>query len=160
MGAGRGLAAIGGVCLAAGGAAWLHLTDERRLPPATTPPPAALAALEVPPVAVDRAPPLEPAALARAAELQAMSETYRNTTFLTAIRGAGFVCYELGRVYGGVNDSSTWTVACEDMLAYTVRVGPAGELVVEPTAQYLDGLAPAMPRDERRLRDAPLPLPR
>ena len=34
-----------------------------------------------------------------------MSETFRNTTFLIAIRDSGFVCNELLGVYGGVNDS-------------------------------------------------------
>ena len=57
-----------------------------------------------------------------------MSETYRNTTFLIAIRDAGFVCRELLGVYGGVNDSTTWTATCSQMLAYTVSVANSGVL--------------------------------
>src|SRR5688572_11345580 len=37
-------------------------------------------------------------------ELGAMSETFRNTTFLIAIRNGGFVCNELLGAYGGVNN--------------------------------------------------------
>src|SRR5690242_16591331 len=53
-------------------------------------------------------------------ELEAMSETYRNTTFVIAIRDAGYTCNELLRVYGGVDDSGKWTATCSEMLAYTV----------------------------------------
>jgi hypothetical protein len=145
-------ALVAGACLAAGAG-----DDEGRAPAPARHSPPALARAE---------PPLqepllrEPAALARVEELRALSETYRGTTFLTAIRAAGFVCYELTGVYGGINDSATWTVNCADMLAYTVRVDAAGELAVEPTAQYLDSLAPA-PRDGRPPEPtSPLPLPR
>ena len=74
-----------------------------------------------------------------------MSETFRNTTFLIAIRDAGFVCNELLGVYGGVNDSTTWTATCSEMLAYTVGVASYGALHVEPMLQHLDG-------DSRRAR--------
>src|SRR5215218_7821697 len=38
---------------------------------------------------------------AKVRELEAMSETFRNTTFLIAIREAGYTCNDLQRVYGG-----------------------------------------------------------
>jgi hypothetical protein len=77
---------------------------------------------------------------AKVAELQALSETFRNTTFLIAIRDASFKCDELRGVYGGQNDSHTWTATCSEMLSYTVRVAGDGGLVIEPTLQYFDGL--------------------
>ena len=76
----------------------------------------------------------------RLRELEQMSETFRNTTFLIAIRDAGFVCNELRGVYGGVNDSTTWTASCSEMLAYTVRVASDGGLGIEPVLQHVDGV--------------------
>jgi hypothetical protein len=94
--------------------------------------------------------PRDPAAVDKIRELQQMSETFRNTTFLIAIRDAGFICNELLRVYGGVNDSTTWTATCSEMLAYTVSVASAGALHIEPTMQYWDGQTPAvLPREDR-----------
>jgi hypothetical protein len=87
-------------------------------------------------------------AAAKIAELEAMSETFRNTSFLIAIRDSGYVCNELLRVYGGVDDSGKWTATCSEMLAYTVGVTGNGALRVEPLMQYFDGLAPAtVPND-------------
>lgn len=149
---------LAGACLAtAAGVAFLARRGEER-PPEVEP------AAERVPLATLDAPsprqepvPSEPAA-AKLEELRASSETYRGTTFLTAIRSAGFVCYDLAGVYGGFNDSATWTVSCADMLAYTVRVDASGALVVEPAAQYLDGLSPAAPRDDGPRRGPPQPL--
>jgi hypothetical protein len=47
-------------------------------------------------------------------------------------------------VYGGVGDSTTWTAACRELLAYTVRVSQTGTLFVEPTLQYHDPIGPAV----------------
>lgn len=152
---------LAGACVAAAGsAAWLLRGSHEANAPGTDPPAALAAFDDGPPVTTTLAPPREPLALARLAELRALSETYRNTTFLTAIRAGGFVCYELGSVYGGLNDSTTWTVNCADMLAYTVRVDAAGQLVVEPTAQYLDRLPPTTRPDDRTPRESTLPPPR
>lgn len=95
-------------------------------------------------------------------ELQGLSETYRNTTFVTAIRDAGFVCRGLEGVYGGLNDSATWTVSCYEMLAYAVSVDGVGALHVAPTLQYFDSIAPAptLRRDELPAPLPPSPLPR
>jgi len=81
----------------------------------------------------------EPAA-AKVRELEAMSETFRNSTLLIAIRDAGFVCNELLRVYGGLDHSGNWTATCSEMLAYTVSVASTGALRVEPMLQYFDGV--------------------
>jgi len=99
----------------------------------------------------------EPPAIVKLRELRAMSETYRNTTFLIAIRDAGFLCHELLDVHGGIETSTAWTAACSDMLAYTVRVADSGSLAVEPLARYIDGLTPQI---ERRTEPSPAPQPR
>jgi hypothetical protein len=86
--------------------------------------------------------PAETPAAARIRELEAMSETFRNTTFLIAIRDAGYVCNELLRVYGGLDESAKWLVTCSEMLAYTVGVASNGSLRTEPFLQYFDGVTP------------------
>jgi hypothetical protein len=80
-------------------------------------------------------------------ELNEMSETFRNTTFLIAIRDSGFVCRELLGVYGGVNDSMTWTATCSELLAYTVRVASTGNLHVEPMLEHSDSVTPTVQQD-------------
>ena len=92
-------------------------------------------------------------------ELEAMSETFRNTTFVIAIRDAGYVCNELLRVYGGIDDSGKWTASCSEMLSYTVSVASTGTLRVEPMLQYFDGLSPRVIQqfDDN---DVPAPPPR
>ena len=95
----------------------------------------------------------ETPAAAKIRELNLLSETYRNTTFLIAIRDSGFLCRELLGVYGGVNDSGTWTVNCSQMLAYTVRVATSGALRIEPMLQHVDGIGP---QPQLELRKAPV----
>jgi hypothetical protein len=108
------------------------------------PPPADLDAVATPASA-------DSVAEAKVRELEAMSETFRNTTFLIAIRDAGFVCNELLRVYGGVDSSAKWMATCSEMLAYTVAVARDGTLRVEPFLQYFDGVAPpAQPLPQTR----------
>jgi hypothetical protein len=108
--------------------------------------PAAAPAPAEPPLAIARAD-LEPAASltetpaeVKARELEAMSETFRNTSFLIAIRDAGFVCNELLRVYGGLDGAAKWTATCSEMLAYTLSVAESGALRVDPMLQYFDGV--------------------
>ena len=102
---------------------------------------------------------------AKVRELEEMSETFRNTTFLIAIRDAGFVCIELLRVYGGLDDSGKWTATCSEMLSYTVSVAGSGTLHVEPMLQYFDGTGPAVLRESESGREPqllpqlPVPLP-
>jgi hypothetical protein len=112
-------------------------------PPAELQPPRATSS------AVAAAAPDAPAA-ATLRELNAMSETFRNTTFLIEIRSQGFVCEELLGVYGGANDSRTWTATCSTMLAYTVGVTSSGALHVEPLLQYLDGVPRVPPTEPGR----------
>lgn len=94
------------------------------------------AALVVAEPAVSQA---EPPAVAKQRELAAMSETFRNTTFLIAIRDAGYVCHELLRVVGGFDDSTKWLGTCSEMHSYTVAVANDGTLHVARMLQYMDG---------------------
>jgi hypothetical protein len=90
------------------------------------------------PRATAPAPAYDAQAIAKIRELEAMSETYRNTTFVIAIRDAGYTCNELLRVYGGIDDSGKWTATCSEMRAYTVGVTRNGTLHVNPLLQYFD----------------------
>jgi hypothetical protein len=92
----------------------------------------------------------ETPAAAKLRELRALSETFRNTTFLIEIRDHGFVCKELLGVYGGVNNSMTWTASCSEMLAYTVTVASAGTLHVEPLLERLDAVPRVVPQPSER----------
>ncbi|HXS78768.1 MAG TPA: hypothetical protein VN818_00730 [Gammaproteobacteria bacterium] len=91
-------------------------------------------------LAVAPAPSADAVIAAKVRELEAMSETYRNTTFVIAIRDAGYTCNELLRVYGGFEESGKWTATCSQMLAYTVGVAGNGALRVEPMNVYWDGV--------------------
>jgi hypothetical protein len=138
----RALAASA-VIVAAGLVLWLRSPGddtsidiaERAAPPAQAPAPAPAAGDE-------SSPPGETPAAIKIRELETMSETFRNTTFLIAIRDAGFVCNELLRVYGGMDESAKWLATCSEMLAYTIGVASSGSLHVEPFLQYFDGLTP------------------
>ncbi len=106
-------------------------------PPTQTEALAATARAERPPA------PDDTRAADKTRELEAMSETFRNTTFLIAIRDSGFVCNELLRVYGGIDASAKWMATCSEMHAYTLGVASTGTLHVEPALQYFDGQWPA-----------------
>lgn len=91
-------------------------------------------------LAVAPAPSDEAVIAAKVRELESMSETYRNTTFVIAIRDAGYTCNELLRVYGGFEESGKWTATCSEMLSYTVGVAGNGALRVDPMNVYWDGV--------------------
>ena len=110
----------------------VQLHESERVAPKD--PPLTLAVADTP------APSQDALAAAKVRELEDMSETFRNSTFLIAIRDAGYNCNQLLRVFGGINDSMTWTATCSEMLAYTVRVAQAGVLHIEPTLDTLDSL--------------------
>jgi hypothetical protein len=97
---------------------------------------------------------------AKLRELNAMSETYRNTTFLIAIRDAGFVCNELFRVYGALDDAPKWLASCSEMLSYTVSVASNGTLHVEPMMQYFDGPVLRIQRNDEVVPPPQEPPPR
>jgi hypothetical protein len=72
-------------------------------------------------------------------ELRTMSESVRNSTFVIAIRAAGFMCEDVVDVYAGA-DVPAWRARCRDSRAYFVRVADAGALIVEPTLDYFDSV--------------------
>ena len=113
-----------------------EVAEPIRVPAAERPVPTPAAA-EQPTVAAAETP-----AAVKIRELEAMSETFRNTTFLIAIRDAGFVCNDLLRVHGGFDDSAKWLVTCSEMLAYPVGVAGDGTVHAEPFQQYFDGVGP------------------
>ena len=103
------------------------------------------------------APPSDTRAADKVRELEAMSETFRNTTFIIAIRDAGFVCRELLRVSGGLDGAANWIATCSETMAYMVGVASNGTLRVEPFQQYFDGVG-VRPIDQRFEPIDPLPL--
>ncbi len=117
----------------AGAAWWLYEPAEVA---ATPEPPRVLARAEVPAApAVSAGSP----ATHKLDELRTMSESVRNGTFVIAIRAAGFMCEDVVDVYAGA-DVPVWRARCRDSRAYFVRVADAGELIVEPTLDYFDGV--------------------
>jgi hypothetical protein len=135
-------------------------TDEPRIALSDpSPPPTQTEALS-PPASAEPPPPApaDTRAADKTRELEAMSETFRNTTFLIAIRDSGFVCNELLRVYGGIDASAKWMATCSEMHAYTVSVASTGTLQVAPMLQYFDGLAPQIIRQD--LEPSSVPEPR
>jgi hypothetical protein len=131
-------------CCAVAAFAWLlWRTSDRGAAPATPPGRVAvedrrLAVVEEPP------PPQHPAsARARAVEeLRAMSETFRNTTLLIAIRDGGFVCEDVIDAIQTAVDAAAWLARCRDLHAYQVGVDERGALYAEPVVEYFDQLAP------------------
>jgi hypothetical protein len=90
--------------------------------------------------------------------LAEMSETYRNTTFLIAIRDAGFVCDAV--VAAHQTDADIWMGSCRDVgSSYKIDVGDNNELYVRPVAGYFDGLAPVADDPFRLNLEQPLRLP-
>jgi hypothetical protein len=121
------------------------------LPPAQSEAPIALAPAE------PAGPPANELAAAKIRELEAMSETFRNTTFLIAIRDSGFVCNELLRVYGGLDASAKWMATCSEMHAYTLSVASTGTLRVAPLLQYFDGVGTRIIRQDFEPSSIPEP---
>jgi hypothetical protein len=71
-----------------------------------------------------------------------MSESVRNSTFVIAIRAAGFVCEDVIGVDQAEAGAPAWRTRCPDLLAYLVRVGDDGGLAVEPTLDHSDSVVP------------------
>jgi hypothetical protein len=93
--------------------------------------------------------------------LAEMSETFRNTTFLIAIRDAGFVCEDV--VAAHESDADIWVASCRDIgSGFEIDAGDPEKLVVRPAARYIDALDLSQPLLDDRFRvdrDAPLRLP-
>jgi hypothetical protein len=143
---------VAAAAIAAAGVVLLLVRIPSDEPPLVAPPddsgPAAPTAASAQVAAAEPAAPRDDElAAAKVRELEMMSETFRNTTFLIAIRDAGFICNELLRVYGGLDTSAKWMATCSEMHAYTVGVASTGTLHVAPALQYFDGQWPQVIRD-------------
>ena len=81
-----------------------------------------------------------------AIEVRAMSPTFRNSTFLIAIRRAGYYCDDI--VSASESAEGGWVASCANKGGYTLSVRAIDEFDVRPIGHYLDGIAPVLiPRD-------------
>jgi hypothetical protein len=147
--------ALGVAAAAVAGVAWWP----RQPPAVATAPeqPRVLARAEAAPAAAPA--PADSPASRKLDELRTMSESVRNSTFVIAIRAAGFMCEDVVDVYAGA-DAPAWRARCRDSRAYYVHVADAGDLAVEPTLDYFDGVgAPPRAIDSERGRPDPTGLP-
>jgi hypothetical protein len=69
-------------------------------------------------------------------ELRGKSPTFRNSTFLVAIRGAGFHCDDV--VSADESASGVWLASCADKRGYTISVLEIGGFDVRPVPHYFD----------------------
>jgi hypothetical protein len=83
-------------------------------------------------------------------DLEVMSESFRNTSFLVAIRDAGFFCDAVAAAYQ--SGESTWTASCRDLRGYNIDASEPGALAVEPIPHYFDTVAPVVPNLNDRFR--------
>jgi hypothetical protein len=144
--------ALGAAAALAAGAGW-WLRAPTAVVTTVPEPPRVLARAEPAP-----APPLpESPASRKVDELRTMSESVRNSTFVIAIRAAGFMCEDVVNVYASAEVPS-WRARCPDNRAYYVRVADAGDLVVEPTLDYFDSVAPRPLEGRGPPESAPVPL--
>lgn len=90
---------------------------------------------------------------AAAAELRSMSPTFRNSTFLIAIRGSGFYCD--GVVSAHESTAGVWLASCMEKLGYTLNVRDVDGFDVRPVAHYFDSVSPSPQLRERLDRDSP-----
>jgi len=81
-----------------------------------------------------------------AREIRDASPTFRNSTLLIAIRGAGFYCEDVVAAHESVD--GVWVASCADKSGYTLGVRDANEFDVLPIRHYFDAVTPApAPRD-------------
>ena len=95
-----------------------------------------------------------------AADVRAMSSTFRNSSLLIAIRYAGFYCDEV--VAANETVDGVWLASCMDRSGYALSVRAANQFDVRPIAHYFDSLFPVYPpaRDNERPFDRGFPLDR
>jgi hypothetical protein len=102
----------------------------------------------------------KPAEERAAADVRAMSPTFRNTSLLVAIRHAGFYCDEVVAATESVD--GVWLASCMDRSGYALSVRAANQFDVHPIAHYFDSLFPVFPpaRDDQQPLDRGLPRDR
>jgi hypothetical protein len=80
----------------------------------------------------------EAAADGAAADVRAMSQTFRNDTFLIAIRRAGYYCDEV--VSATESADGAWVATCAGKGGYTIGVRAVDRFEVRPVVHYFDGV--------------------
>lgn len=75
-----------------------------------------------------------------ASDVRALSQTFRHSTFLIAIRRAGYYCDEV--VSATESAVGGWVASCADKGGYTLSVRTVNSFDVRPIGHYLDGVAP------------------
>jgi hypothetical protein len=93
---------------------------------------------------------------AAALEIRNLSPTFRNSTFLIAIRGDGFYCDEVTAAHETAN--GVWLASCTEKLGYTLDVIGVDEFDVRPVAHYFDSVSPS-PQLREQLNRGPPPGP-
>lgn len=92
-------------------------------------------------------------AASRRRELLSMSETFRNTSLVIAIRDAGLRCERIVDVAQGGDGVAAWRVSCNDARVYWTGVGNDGGIVVD-SISYSENFAP-FPGEVIQPEDAP-----
>ena len=78
-------------------------------------------------------------------EVRAMSQTFRNSTFLIAIRRAGYYCEDV--VSATESADGGWVASCGNKGGYMLGVREVDQFDVHPIAQYFDGIDRVVRRD-------------
>jgi hypothetical protein len=73
-----------------------------------------------------------------AADVRAMSQTFRNATFLIAIRRAGYYCDDV--VSATESADGAWVATCAGKGGYTIGVRAVDQFEVRPVVHYFDGV--------------------
>jgi hypothetical protein len=81
-----------------------------------------------------------------AGEVRAMTQTIRNSTFLMAIRRAGYYCDDV--VLATESAEGGWVATCADKGGYTLSVRAIDRFDVRPIGHYIDGITPIPIRRE------------
>ncbi len=120
-----------------------YLVSRRGCVPPDRPEPSDSPAVLFPSAVEQTAPPPNGATaqLERAArEVRAMSQTFRNNTFLIAIRRAGYYCDDVASATESAEGA--WVASCVNKGGYTLSVRAIDQFGVRPIGHYLDGVTP------------------
>lgn len=93
---------------------------------------------------------------AHADALRHPSASFRDTSLLALIRGAGYVCRDIVSSAAGRGDAGTWRVSCDDAQAFLVYEDDGGEIKVDPMP-FIESLP--LPPQPRTPGQPPVRLP-
>lgn len=94
-----------------------------------------------------------------AAALRHPSESFRNTSLLALIRGAGHVCLDIVSSATLDDELAAWRVSCEGAHAYIVAELDGGEFLVEPLEHYDAPIPAGLTTPFDRLPQPVVPIP-